>query len=92
VADQLLSSSLLVRLASDFGVPPVSWTIGCYGEKVVSFIVALVEGQKTIPDDELQAWAEEQASINAKRGHFFSTGRFGFSVSNLPDRQADVGS
>ncbi|ABD54939.1 class I SAM-dependent methyltransferase [Jannaschia sp. CCS1] len=77
---RLRNAGLIVNEVSYFSIINTDRYDGCYGEMVVPFIVAYVNGQKTVPDDELQAWAEEQASLNARGDHFFSTGRFSFSV------------
>lgn len=81
LAARLRKVGLKVNEVSYFSIVNVDRYDGCYGEMVVPFIVAYVKGQNTFPDDELQAWAEEQASLNARGEHFFSTGRFSFSVS-----------
>lgn len=77
----LRKAGLTVHDVSYFSIVNVDRYQGCYGEMVVPFIVAYVKGQNTVPDDELRAWADEQASLNARGEHFFSTGRFSFSVS-----------
>jgi len=78
---RLRKAGLAVDDVSYFSIVNVDRYDGCYSEGIVPFIVAYVSGQKTVPDDELQAWADEQASLNARGEHFFSTGRFSFSVS-----------
>ena len=78
---RLRKAGLVVDDVSYFPIVNVDRDEGCYGEGVVSFIVAYVKGQNTVPDDELHAWADEQASLNDRGEHFFSTGRFSFSVS-----------
>jgi ubiquinone/menaquinone biosynthesis C-methylase UbiE len=78
---RLREAGLSVDDVSYFSIVNVDRYDGCYGEMVVPFIVAYVSGQKTVPDDELQAWADEQTSLNARGEHFFSTGRFSFFVS-----------
>jgi len=78
---RLRKSGLAVDDVSYFSIINVDRYDGCYGEGIVPFIVAYVSGQKTVPDEELQAWAAEQTSLNARGEHFFSTGRFNFSVS-----------
>lgn len=77
---RLRNAGLVVNEVSYFSIVNMDRYDGCYGEMVVPFITAYVKGQKTVPDDELQAWAEEQVSLNARGEHFFSTGRFSFSV------------
>lgn len=54
---------------------------GCYSQGIVPFIVAYVKSQGTMRADELALWAEEQERLNARREHFFSSGRFIFSVT-----------
>ena len=78
---RLRNAGLVVNDVSYFSIVNMDRYDGCYGEMVVPFIVAYVKGQKAVPDDELQAWAEEQALLNARGEHFFSTGRFSFSVT-----------
>lgn len=78
---RLRKAGLTVDDVSYFSIVNVDRYNGCYGEMVVPFIVAYVKGQNTVPSDELQAWADEQATLNARGEHFFSTGRFSFSVS-----------
>lgn len=78
---RLRKAGLIVDDVSYFSIVNVDRYDGCYSEGIVPFIVAYVSGQKTVPDDELQAWANEQASLDARGEHFFSTGRFSFSVS-----------
>jgi len=81
LAARLRKVGLVVEDVSYFSIVNVDRYDGCYGEMVVPFIVAYVKGQKTVPDDELQAWADEQASLDARGEHFFSTGRFSFSIT-----------
>lgn len=78
---RLRKAGLTVDDVSYFSIVNVDRYNGCYGEMVVPFIVAYVKEQNTVPSDELQAWADEQATLNARGEHFFSTGRFSFSVS-----------
>jgi len=78
---RLRNVGLVVNEVSYFSIVNMDRYDGCYGEMVVPFIVAYVKEQKTVPDDELQAWSDEQALLNARGEHFFSTGRFSFSVS-----------
>ena len=44
-------------------------------------IVAYVGAEDIVPETELAAWAEEQAALDARGEHFFSTGRFSFAIS-----------
>jgi len=78
---RLRSAGLALDEVSYFSIVNVDRYDGCYGEMIVPFILAYVTDQKTVAEDELQAWAEEQASLNARGEHFFSTGRFSFSAS-----------
>lgn len=78
---RLRKAGLTVHDVSYFSIVNVDRYDGCYGEMVVPFIMAYVKGRKTVPDDELQAWADEQAALNARGEHFFSSGRFSFAVS-----------
>lgn len=81
LAARLRKAGLVVDDVSYFSIVNVDRYDGCYGEMVVPFIVAYIGGQKTLPNNELQAWADEQTSLNARGEHFFSSGRFSFSVS-----------
>ncbi|MBN7784505.1 methyltransferase domain-containing protein [Ponticoccus gilvus] len=80
LAARLRNAGLAVDDVSYFPIVNVDRYDGCYGEMIVPFIVAYVQGQKAVPDDELEAWADEQISLNARGEHFFSTGRFIFSA------------
>lgn len=76
----LRKAGLVLDDVSYFSIINIDRYNGCYGEGIVPFILAYVSGQRTVPDDELQAWADEQAYLNAQGKHFFSTGRFSFAV------------
>lgn len=78
---RLRRAGLVVDDVSYFSIVNLDRYDGCYGELTVPFIVAYVKSQNTVPDAELQAWAEEQTLLNARGEHFFSTGRFSFLVS-----------
>jgi hypothetical protein len=80
LAARLRKAGLVVKDVSYFPIVNLDRYHGCYGEMVVPFILAYVKGQKTVPDYELQAWADEQAALNARGEHFFSTGRFSFAI------------
>jgi ubiquinone/menaquinone biosynthesis C-methylase UbiE len=81
LGSRLRNAGLIVNEVSYFSIVNMDSYDGCYGEMVVPFIMAYVKGQNTVPDDELKAWADEQAALNASGEHFFSTGRFSFSAS-----------
>ncbi|MBL3703114.1 methyltransferase domain-containing protein [Sulfitobacter sp. BDSS02] len=78
---RLRRAGLVVDDVSYFPIVNLDRYDGCYGEMTVPFIMAYVKAQNTVPHAELQAWADEQASLNARGEHFFSTGRFSFLVS-----------
>ena len=80
LAARLRKAGLVVEDVSYFPIINLDRYDGCYGEMVVPFILAYVKGQKTVPDNELQAWANEQDALNARGEHFFSTGRFSFAI------------
>lgn len=80
LAARLRKAGLVVDDISYFSIVNVDRYEGCYGGGLVPFIIAYVKEQKTMPEQELQAWAEEQAALDARGEHFFSTGRFSFSV------------
>lgn len=86
LAARLQKAGLVVEDVSYFSIVNVDRYDGCYGEMIVPFIVAYVNGQRTVPDEELHAWVEEQAALNARGAHFFSTGRFSFLISKLAQR------
>lgn len=66
LAARLRRAGLIVDDVSYFSIVNVDRYDGCYGEMVVPFIVAYVGGQKTLPNNQLQAWADEQTSLNAR--------------------------
>jgi len=78
---RLRKAGMVLNDVSYFSIVNLDRYDGCYSEMCVPFIMAYVTGQNTVPEAELQAWADEQASLNARGEHFFSTGRFSFSVS-----------
>lgn len=79
LAPHLRSAGLIVEHVSYFPIINVDRHPGCYGEGGVTFITAYVKGQRTVPVDVLQAWADEQADLSARKEHFLSTGRFSFA-------------
>jgi len=81
LAMRLRKSGLQVDDVSYFSIVNVDRYPGCYGEMVVPLITAYVESQETVSKDELAEWAEEQSNLNERGEHFFSTGRFSFSVT-----------
>ena len=81
LASKLRSAGLNVGDVSYFSIVNLDRYDGCYGEMVVPFISAYVTGQGTIPEDELLDWANEQDDLNRRGEHFFSTGRFSFSIA-----------
>lgn len=81
LAAKLRKPGLSVEGVSYFPIINVDRYEGCYGEMVVPFIAAFVESKGTIPEGELTAWAAEQAELNERGAHFFSTGRFSFAVA-----------
>ena len=72
---------LVVNDVSYFSIINVDRYDGCYGGGLVPFIVAYVGAEDIVPETELAAWAEEQAALDARGEHFFSTGRFSFAIS-----------
>jgi len=81
LAARLRRAGLLVDDVSYFSIVNVDRYHLCYGEMLVPFISGYVKSQKTVPNDELEQWAEEQIKLNERGEHFFSTGRFSFSVT-----------
>ena len=81
LASKLRSAGLSLDEVSYFPIVNLDRYDGCYGQMVVPFITAYVKSQGTIPEDELRNWAREQDELNERGEHFFSTGRFSFSVS-----------
>jgi arsenite methyltransferase len=80
LAPRLRKAGLLVEDVSYFPIVNLDRYDGCYGETAVPFIVAYIQGQKTVADEELHAWAAEQDALNERGEHFFSTGRFSFTI------------
>lgn len=80
LAARLRSAGLKVEGVSYFPIVNLDRTEGCYAAMIVPFFVGYIQGQKTMPEDELQAWAQEQEDLEARGEHFFSTGRFSFSI------------
>ena len=80
LAARLRRSGLQVDDVSYFPIVNLDRYHGCYGEGVVPFITAYLKAQETVPHDELKLWADEQSELNERGEHFFSTGRFSFSV------------
>lgn len=76
---RLRKVGLAVKDVSYFPIINVDRYEGCYGQMVVPLIRAFVASQRTVPEEELQAWEDEQVSLNARGEHFFSSGRFSFS-------------
>lgn len=80
LAARLRKAGLVVDDVTYFSIVNLDRYEGCYGGGLVPFIVAYVKEQNTVPEQELQAWAKEQATLDAGGEHFFSTGRFSFSI------------
>lgn len=78
---RLRKAGLVVDDVSYFSIINVDRYDGCYGELMMPFVMAYVKSQNTVSDEELQAWVDEQASLNERGEHFFATGRFSFSIS-----------
>lgn len=81
LASRLRKSGLIVDDVTYFPIVNVDRYEGCYGAMVVPFIKAYVSSQNSIPSEELELWSDEQAELDERGEHFFSTGRFSFSVS-----------
>lgn len=81
LAARLRTSGLVVDDVAYFPIVNVDRYEGCYGAMVVPFIKAYVSLQNSIPMEELELWSDEQAELDGRGEHFFSTGRFSFSVS-----------
>ena len=81
LAAKLRKPGLSVEDVSYFPIINVDRYDGCYGEMVVPFIAAYVGSKGTISEGELSDWAAEQAALNERGEHFFSTGRFSFAVT-----------
>ncbi|WP_294620606.1 methyltransferase domain-containing protein [uncultured Roseovarius sp.] len=82
---RLRQAGLVVEDVSYFPIVNVDRYEGCYSEMIVPFITAYVQGQGSVDEDDLRAWGEEQAALDARGEHFFATGRFSFAVRK-PDR------
>jgi len=81
LASRLRKSGLAVDDVTYFPIINVDRYEGCYGAMVVPFIKAYVSSQNSVPSEELELWSDEQAELDERGEHFFSTGRFSFSVS-----------
>lgn len=90
LAMRLRKAGLRVDDVSYFPIVNIDRYAGCYSELIVPFITAYVASQGTVEEEELQAWADEQAQLNARGAHFFSTGRFLFAVSKAV-HEGDIG-
>ena len=89
-ADPRLPRTLVPRLAAaGFRLDGVSgWSIvntslhdQAYGRGLLSLIQDFVGRQKTVPEDELAAWAAEQRALSDAGKYFFSTTRFFFRAT-----------
>ncbi|NKB51086.1 MAG: methyltransferase domain-containing protein [Rhizobiaceae bacterium] len=81
LAARLRNSGLHISEVSYFPILNVDRYDGCYEAGVVPFIMSYIKGQGTVPNQELQLWADEQAELNDRGEHFFSSGRFSFAIS-----------
>ncbi len=81
LGQRLRSCGLHLEDVGYFPIVNVDRYDGCYSAGIVPFIQAYVSGQGTIPDAELEAWAQEQVALDARGAHFFATGRFSFLVT-----------
>jgi len=81
LAARLRKSGLSVDDVAYFSIVNVDRYEGCYGAMVVPFIKAYVSSQGSVPMEELELWSKEQDELDERGEHFFSTGRFSFSVS-----------
>lgn len=88
LAAYLRKAGLRVEAVSYFPIVNLDRYEGCYGEMVVPFITAYLRGQGSVPDEELQAWADEQDDLNERGEHFFSSGRFSFLVRKQDEATA----
>ena len=81
LAARLQKSGLVVDDVTYFPIVNVNRYEGCYGAMIVPFIKAYVSSQNSIPMEELELWSNEQAELDDRGEHFFSTGRFSFAIS-----------
>ena len=81
LAARLRKAGLEVDDVAYFSIVNVDRYDGCYGSMIVPFIKAYVSAQGTVSNDELEQWANEQSQLDERGEHFFSSGRFSFSVS-----------
>ena len=81
LAARIRRTGLVVDEVAYFSIVNVDRYEVCYGAMVVPFIKAYVSSQKSVPEEILNQWADEQSELDARGEHFFSTGRFSFSVS-----------
>lgn len=80
LAARLKKSGLVVDDVTYFPIVNVDRYEGCYGAMIVPFIKAYVSSQNAIPMEELELWSNEQAELDERGEHFFSSGRFSFSI------------
>ena len=80
LAPRLLDAGLEVESITLYAIVNPTPYEGAYSAGLTPFIRAYVAGQGTLPEDDLAAWAEEQAELAAEGRYFFSTARFNFAV------------
>lgn len=81
LAAKVRKAGLVVDEVAYFSIVNVDRYEGCYGAMIVPFIKAYVSSKDSVQEDELEQWADEQSELDARGEHFFSSGRFSFSVS-----------
>lgn len=80
LAPQLRNAGLTVTQIDYFPIINETRYDRCYALMIVPFISAYIRSTGAIPEQDLQAWADEQDALDARGEHFFSTGRFVFEV------------
>lgn len=81
LAARLRATGLAVDGVSCFPIVNLDWHDGCYSQTCVGFIANYVKGQGSVPEQVVDAWAEELRELNQVGEHFFSTVRFSFLIS-----------
>ncbi|MFO1121217.1 MAG: methyltransferase domain-containing protein [Hyphomicrobiales bacterium] len=89
-ADSALPRTLGTRLreagfalgrVTPYPILNTAWTDDSYSCRVIPFITSYVRRQKTVPDDELDAWAAEQADLGRRGFYYFLSCRVFFQAS-----------
>jgi len=78
LAPRLRAAGLALDGVSYFPIVNLSRYEGSYSRAMAPLLAAYVGAQRTVPGDELAAWAADLDALDARGEYFFSTGRFSF--------------